>query len=133
MNIKGYFTSLALLLVLDLAWLTINKDRYNTLVKSVQGSTINMTTWAAIASYLAVYLLLVLFVLPMAESVKSSNKFYVAVRYGGLMGLLVYGIFNFTNIAIFKHYSVAVAAMDTLWGFVLFTVVTYIHGLMERD
>lgn len=127
MQTKSYFIVLALLLLMDIAWLAVNKERYGALVKSVQGSKLDMVFWAAIASYLCVYVLLVMFVLPFAEKMKTSNKLYVAVRFGGLVGLLVYGIFNFTNIAIFKRYSLSVAALDTLWGFVLFTLITYIH------
>ena len=42
------------------------------------------------------------------------------------MGLIIYGIFDFTNLAIFERYSVGVGLADVAWGTFLFTLVTYL-------
>lgn len=126
MKPQSYFATLLVLLLLDAAWLLFNKNRYDALVKAVQGSSIKMNVVAACASYVCVYLILVAFVLPIAERAKG-DKLYIALRYGGLLGLLVYGVFNFTNMAIFSRYDVFVACLDTIWGALLFFSVTYLH------
>jgi uncharacterized membrane protein len=40
-----------------------------------------------------------------------------------LMGVAVYGVYDFTNLATLAKYEPAFAIADTLWGGVLFTVV----------
>jgi uncharacterized membrane protein len=48
-----------------------------------------------------------------------------ALVYGGGLGIVVYGVWNFTNMAIFKNYDIVVGLMDLCWGFVLFSAVVY--------
>ena len=43
-----------------------------------------------------------------------------------ILGFCVYGIYEFTNIAIFKNYKWIAAIVDTLWGGILFYTATYI-------
>jgi len=42
-----------------------------------------------------------------------------------LLGALVYGVFEFTNKAIFKKWEYMTVALDTLWGGILFGLVTH--------
>lgn len=43
-----------------------------------------------------------------------------------ILGLVIYGTFDFTNGTIFKNYDYYTAIMDTMWGGVLFGLVTFI-------
>ena len=43
-----------------------------------------------------------------------------------LLGVVIYGVFDTTNLAIFKKWDSKVALMDTLWGGVLFALTTFI-------
>ena len=37
-------------------------------------------------------------------------------KEGAFFGLVVYGVFDFTNHAIIENYSLPLAIMDTIWG-----------------
>lgn len=49
-----------------------------------------------------------------------------------LLGVVIYGIFDFTNMAVFKKYEMKVAIQDTIWGGVLFVTVHYIYKKMSK-
>ena len=79
---------------------------------------------SAAAAYVCIYGLLVLFAIP-AVNPRSTSLFMDAARHGGLLGLLTYGVYNFTCMSIYSDYALDVALRDTLWVGVLFTLVTY--------
>jgi uncharacterized membrane protein len=49
-----------------------------------------------------------------------------------ILGFCVYGIFDFTNMAIFKKYNLKTAISDTLWGAILFFIVTNITYSLKK-
>ena len=63
---------------------------------------------------------------------KNNNLLLLCILYGGGLGLLLYGMFNTTNIAIFKNYSYFIALIDTLWGFIVFTLSSYIFFIFNN-
>ena len=125
-----YLTFIIVVLLVDYVWLTLNKSRYNFLVKKVQGTNLQINIVGAVLSYICVILTLFFFAIPKVKEQTLRNKslkhlFIQSIIWGGGLGFLIYGVFNFTNIAIFKNYDVKVAAMDTLWGFTLYTLATF--------
>ena len=42
------------------------------------------------------------------------------------MGILIYGVYETTNYALFKNWSIFTVILDTLWGGTLFALVTFI-------
>ena len=64
-----------------------------------------MRLWPAIVVYIALgYLLLQ----------------QTSVLGAALSGSAIYAVYDFTNLAVFKNYTVSFAIQDTLWGGVLF-------------
>ena len=61
------------------------------------------------------------------RSLSIVNKLKYAVRFGGIVGLVVYGVFNTTNLAIFRNYSKALAIIDMFWGTILYTLATFTY------
>jgi uncharacterized membrane protein len=39
-----------------------------------------------------------------------------AAAYGALLGFVVYGVYDFTNLATLRHYPVKLAIVDVAWG-----------------
>ena len=56
---------------------------------------------------------------------KSPNDAFI-------LGICIYGIFDFTNMAIFKKYEIIPSIIDTLWGGCLFYMVTLITYKIVR-
>ena len=49
-----------------------------------------------------------------------------------LFGIVIYGVFETTNYAILKNWSIFSVLLDTLWGGVLFALTTYIVNFLRR-
>ena len=43
-----------------------------------------------------------------------------------MLGVLIYGVFDTTNYALFKKWDWKLAVMDSLWGGVLYGLTTFI-------
>lgn len=57
--------------------------------------------------------------------------YYFAVKQNSylnsiILGFVVYGVYNFTNLAVLKKYEIKTAAIDITWGTTLFFLVTAI-------
>jgi uncharacterized membrane protein len=119
----------AAFLLLDLIWLTARRPSYNRAVRAVQGVPLTLRPFGALLSYVCILAVFFLFALPAlahASPQKNTNRLAHAARYAGLLGLLVYGVFNFTNMGIFRNYPLSISLQDTLWGGILFTAVGYL-------
>jgi uncharacterized membrane protein len=111
------FITLVIFLIIDIPMLTIiNKDMYlNQLDNINNGLKIDTTIIAT--SAIITYVLL------------AYGLYYFAIKpksilNGALFGLIVYGVYDFTNLATIAKYSVKVAILDTIWGAILCTLVT---------
>ena len=128
MNILLYLIFIILILFFDSIWLYINANSYKNLVMNVQGSSLEINPIGAILSYLCVIIAIFGYIIPIVKekNKKDNNLLYLSIVYGGGLGLLMYGLFNTTNIGIFKNYDYLTALKDTLWGIFLFTIITYL-------
>lgn len=116
------------MMLFDVVWISINLNIYNNAVKSVQGSDLTTRLGSAAIVYICMYIMIVWLILPnivaTVETNKGNiNKVWACIRYGGLAGLLIYGIYNFTSHAIYTQYPLSVAIRDTVWGGTLFTII----------
>ena len=123
MDVKKFIITMVLLLIIDYIWLNTTKGIYNQTVSAVQGDNIQINYLGAFISYLTIVVSFGFFVVPYL----SGGNYINAIKYGGLLGLCMYGVFNGTNIAIFKNYSYSVALMDTVWGGVLYSIGAIIY------
>ena len=49
-----------------------------------------------------------------------------SVQDAFLLGLVIYGVYETTNWALFSNWSVISVIIDTLWGGILFAITTYV-------
>lgn len=100
------------LLVIDSVWLFgASAGMHRAMVQRVQGKPLQVNyAWAA-GFYALATLAFSQIILPLSKGEPKK-----LVQYGALMGLLMYGTFDFTNKAIFLDYPSDYAIKDTLWG-----------------
>lgn len=127
MTIKIALTTIAITLLLDAIWIGVNMQRYKDLVYAVQKKQMNIRVIYAALSYMCVFIALIFIAVPNALNDKrQSNPLLSSLIHGGLLGFVAYGIFNFTNAALFESYNMVTGIMDTIWGTFLFTITCYI-------
>lgn len=101
---------------LDSVYLSLSKGYFQAQIKRVQGSPLEMN----IAGLLLCYTFLVFgfhyFVIE--KNISLMDAFW--------LGILIYSVYEFTNYALFKNWSLITVIMDTLWGGVLFVSAAFI-------
>lgn len=110
---------LVVFLSLDLPMiLSINKKMYQTQLKKINRSK-KISKRRMLLSAGITYLLLALGIYYFG--VKQNS-----VVNGAVFGLVVYGVYNFTNLATISKYDSKVSVVDTAWGTILCALVTFI-------
>ncbi len=107
-------------LIIDYFWLSLMKSFY---VGEMAGTIRKkFLVFPGFLVYVLLAIGLVLFILPKEH----------AVWFGAFYGFLVYGTYNFTNLAILNGWTFRLAAVDIAWGVVLNTLVTVIVQTILR-
>ena len=85
---------------------------------------------AAAAFYLLYSIGLLIFVLKPAQMAGSLQH---ALVYGALFGLVAYGTYDLTNLAVLKGFTLKIAIIDMVWGAVLTAVTSALTILIARQ
>jgi uncharacterized membrane protein len=103
-------------LVLDYFFLFLISGRVSKIIFRIQGSKMIVDKMYASIVYLFLFLQLYYFIL-----LKKGT--YVEAF---VLGSTSYGIYEFTNMTLFKDWDYKLALIDTLWGGILYTLSIYI-------
>ena len=122
MNFKLFIISGFLILFIDYFYLSLIKNHFNTLVKKIQGNGIKFNLLGAIISYMFLILALNYFILNEKKTPLQAV----------ILGLCIYGIYESTNLAIFEKWDFETLIIDTLWGGVLFGIVTFLTQYIDK-
>ncbi len=79
--------------------------------------------WPAGIVYVLIALGIVFFVLPRAGDNPSTG---CLLFWGGLYGLILYGLYDFTNLSIVSGWPMAMSFVDMIWGTFLCACLTLI-------
>jgi len=113
--------SAIIFVVIDFIYLNLIKDFFGKQIKSVQGSEIKVNLLGVALCYIFLIIGINYFIIKPRKSVQDAF----------LLGLIIYGVYETTNYALFKNWSIVTVIMDTLWGGVLFAITTYIVNLLR--
>lgn len=106
---------------IDFVYLNVMREYLGNQLKSVQGSTVKFNYLGAALCYVFLIVGLNYFIIKPKRSV--SDAF--------LLGIIIYGVYETTNYATFKNWSLLTVIIDTLWGGLLFATTTYIIDMMR--
>jgi uncharacterized membrane protein len=113
--------SAIIFIVLDFVYLNLIKGYFDNQIKMVQGSPIKINYLGAAICYILLIFGINYFIIKPRKSV--SDAF--------LLGIIIYGVYETTNLALFKNWSILTVIIDTLWGGILFAATTYIVNLFR--
>lgn len=108
------FLIIGLVTALDLAHIYFFRESYEVNIKKITNSSapISYNFKYVIAAYLCIATIIYMLYL-MSKATKFSHK---NILIAAVLGVCVFGIYNFTNAATLKNYSNRIAIHDTLWG-----------------
>lgn len=127
-----YLIALIFFGVLDYLWLGLSgnaRNYYLPMHRDIQGSEVEFRMVSATIAYL-------LLALGVAYFLVDAEKDYCTIILNGIvLGLVVYGVYNGTNHALFKNFRTDMAIKDTVWGMTVFPLTAvltkYTISLLE--
>jgi len=109
-----YLLTAIIFVVLDGIYLNLVKGAFNKQIKSIQGSDIQINYIYTAITYIFLIFGLNYFIIRRNRSVKDA----------ALLGLTIYAVYEFTNLSLFKNWSIFIGIVDTIWGALLFGITT---------
>lgn len=108
--------SALIFVIIDSFYLQLMKNYFQNQIKIVQNSPMKINIIGILSCYIFLILGLNYFIIKQNRSINDAFLF----------GLVIYGVFETTNYAIFKNWSIVSVIIDTLWGGILFAFTTYL-------
>jgi len=110
-----------ILLVLDTIFIYFMSSTFTSLIYDVQRSPLQINIYGVILCYIIIILGLNYFIIQRKKSVLDAF----------LLGILVYGVYETTSLALLKKWKPITVIIDTLWGGILFALTTYFTYLLK--
>ena len=111
-----------ILLALDLTYLFVFKDFILPILYKVQKAEVKVNMKSALACYIILVSGLYYFIIK--KNAPPKDAF--------LLGMLIYGVYETTNYAFFKDWSLFLVIMDTLWGGILLSTTAVLYYKITR-
>jgi uncharacterized membrane protein len=116
---------------LDMIWLAaIAKNLYAQnigIFLRKSGENMEPIWWAAVVVYLCITLGIIFFVLP-----KAQGDYVLAFSGGVILGLVTYGIYDFTNYALIANWPWKITLIDFIWGMALCGLSSLFAAFMQN-
>tara|TARA_Y100001958_G_C21243369_1_gene572130 strand:+ start:3852 stop:4190 length:339 start_codon:yes stop_codon:yes gene_type:complete len=107
------------MLFLDTLYLsTIGGKPFLKMVTHIQNKPATVNYWYATVVYILMIFGFYYFIVK--KKLSNTEAF--------MLGVFVYGVFDFTNIALFSNYNLTIAIQDTLWGGILFYLTNILYN-----
>lgn len=113
---KIVLTSSLIMLALDSIFLYMISPLFKSQIKAVQKSYLELNMTGTIISYLFLIIGLNYFIIKDRKSIIDAF----------LLGIVIYGVYEGTSMALLKDWRLETLLLDTTWGGVLFALTTYL-------
>ncbi|MEP7118142.1 MAG: DUF2177 family protein [Acidobacteriota bacterium] len=117
--LKQYAAGLATFLALDLVWIGVVANQFYKRelagLARMDGDNFAIRLGPALVLYPLIILGLQVFALPRA----AGEPLWASAAWGGLFGLIGYGVYDLTNYATLTNYTLRMTMVDMAWGAVL--------------
>jgi uncharacterized membrane protein len=118
---------------LETAWLSIMKNYfYDSAFAKFTKDKLEIRSYLAIALLyvIIVFSLVWLVILPI---IKEKPSLPHAFMRGAIFGIVVYGVYNLTNMATIKGYPWNLVIVDTAWGTCLFAILAIVFHVLKKS
>ena len=105
----------------DFIYLNVIKNYFLNQIKQVQGTEPKVNFLGVALCYIFLIAGINYFIIKPRKSVNDAF----------LLGIVIYGVYETTNYALLKNWSIITVIMDTLWGGLLFAFTTYIVNMLR--
>jgi len=111
-----YLVASIIFVILDGFYINIIKPLFNSQIVSIQGSVLKPKFIAIAITY--IFLLFGLNYFVLRKHMEPTDAF--------LYGMVIYAVYDFTNLATFSKWGLYFSVIDTFWGGTVFGLTTFI-------
>jgi uncharacterized membrane protein len=111
-----------LFMAIDSIYLYSSSKHFGRLIRLIQGSPLKLRIIPTLAVYYFLILGWFLFVYKDLGKETLNSNLLKAIS----LGVVIYGVYEFTNYAIINSWDLTTVIMDTTWGGILFGITTYL-------
>jgi uncharacterized membrane protein len=124
--LTAFLTTTVVLLLLDAVWLTAIAPTSRRVIAGIQGTPLQIRWIPAAVVYILIAVAVTAFaVMPATSTLDAAGR-------GALLGLALYGVYDFTNHATLTGYPLSFALADTAWGtFLCGATAAAVYGLLH--
>ena len=126
MNYKLIILSIIIVLIIDSFYVLAAKNLISQTIFKIQKKPLSVNIFYILLSYLLIIFALNYFILDnknLSLKEKYLNSF--------ILGFIIYGVYEVTNAGLFNDWSNKLIIIDSLWGGILFLLVTYFIELIK--
>jgi len=105
-----------ILLFIDFIYIFLSRNYFSKQILEIQKYSMKINYFATFLCYMLLIFGLYYFIIKPKRTIIDAS----------LLGFVIYGVFETTNKALFSKWNWKTVIMDTLWGGILFAIVTYI-------
>ena len=131
--LRNYLIALPIFVLIDATWIAVLMKqvylRELGALGRVEDGVFKPNLVAGFIAWAIIPLGLVLFAVP---RLSPDGSILTALGWGALFGAISYGMYDFTNLATLKGYTVKLTLLDTAWGTTLSAFVTLVVWLIAR-
>jgi len=124
-----YLLTIIIFIVVDAPYLYLNLDLYKKTTLAISGKGYTNRYYSALIVYIALAFGLLVLVIPRISTNKDTSikqRVLESIMYGGAFGVASYATFDFTMHFMFEKWDLGVSIMDSIWGGVLCSIVSFI-------
>ena len=110
--IQGTFITFFIIVLSGFAFSTIRGDLFNSIIQNVQTTPLETRLYPILLSYLFMAFIIYYFLI-----FKNATTIEA-----GLLGMLIFGIYELFNFATLKKWDIMYSMLDILWGGILFVI-----------
>jgi uncharacterized membrane protein len=115
--IKNILLLSIIFVLVDAGFLYLMTNNFKTMINKIQNYPLTMKLLPTVACYIILVASLYYFIIYKKASYLDAF----------LLGFFIYGVYETTNMAIFKDWSIKVGLIDLTWGGFLFLITTYLY------
>lgn len=123
MNFKLLIIFSIVFLILDITWISFFSRYFNPMIESIQNKPVKINMIGAILAYLV--MLYAYYNLAYDGDIPNYKK-------AALLGLAIYGTYEFTNLATIAGWDYKISILDISWGITVSVLSLYITDMIYR-
>lgn len=116
--------ALILFIIIDAVFIYFSTNHWKNQIRLIQNTNMKINYYSAIMAYILMYVGWYYFIYLPNNNKKSYDSKLLIDAF--MLGFIIYGIFELTNKSLFNKWSWMSVLIDTIWGGILYMLVTLI-------